>query len=142
VGALPIDPRDGDQVRIWFEDVMGGHVTGYIVTRKGVWRCRLRYSNDNGEYIVVHRGNCGGPHRYADRIAKPMALMADAAKLDGRSFACGVMDGWQAEIEGIFEGKPFSFDASNTNECKGQEIEWVDAFLDTLHAAWLKKDED
>jgi hypothetical protein len=141
VGALPLDPKDGDQVRVWFDSVMTRHATGFIVTRKGVWRCSLRYENDNGEYIVVNRGTCRGPHRYTERIAKPMALLAQAAKLDGKSFACEVFDGWEAQIEGIHEGKRFGFHAANTQECKTEPIPWVDAFLDTVAGAWSKKDD-
>jgi hypothetical protein len=141
VGALPIDPKDGDQVRVWFEDVMGGHVQGYFVTSKGAWHCKLRYDN-TGKALVVNRGDCAGPHRYAERIARPMALLAEAAKFRGKVFECGVMDGWQAEIEGIVDGKPFRFSAANTGECKGEEIEWVDNFLDTVAMAWFRKDPD
>lgn len=144
VGALPIEPKDGDQIRVWFDSVMNGRVTGYIVTSKGAWRCKLRYSNDNGQYIVVHHGNCSGPRRYPERISKVMALMSDAATFDGKGAHCEVMDGWQANIEGMFAGKPFAFGASNTDECTdtNEDARHVDAFVDLVAAAFYKKDDD
>jgi len=145
VGALPLDPKDGNQVRVWFDDVMGGRITGFIVARKGVWRCRLRVTNDNGEYIVVHRGECSGPRKYPERIERVMALMGDAAKLEvEEKLHCDVMDGWQASVEGMFEGQRFAFDASNTDECSDTNpaAARADRFLDMVAAAWQKKDED
>lgn len=140
-GVLPIDPRDGDQVRVWFDNPMGRSIQGFILTRKGVWRCSLRYQNDNGEYLVFSGGTCGGPRRYDDRLAKPLAQFAAAAKLDGKSLQCGTMDGWEADVEGIFEGKPFAFYAANTQDCEDPEIRWAGDFLDLVAAAYKKTDD-
>jgi len=141
VGALPIDPKDGDQIRVWFDNVMGGRVKGYIVTRDGAWLCRLEYENNNGEYIVVHGGRCSGKHRYPARIAKAMELLAAAPRFDGKIVACDVWDGWQAEVEGIVDGKRFAFTAVNTSECKGEEVELVNELVDAVGGAFYKHDE-
>ena len=140
VGALPIDPNDGDQIRVWYDNPMGRSVRGYILTRKGVWRCSLRYKNDNGRYLVFNGGSCGGPHRYEARLAIPLAQLADAAKLDGKSLQCGTMDGWEANVEGIFEGRPFAFYAANTQDCKEEETRWAGEFLELVASAYYKKD--
>lgn len=146
VGALPIDPVDGDQVRVWFYAYWSGEirVTGYIVTRKGVYQCKLRYTH-GAEAIVVHRGgSCSRPHRYPERLDKVLALMGDAAKFDGKTILCEVMDGWGADIEGIFEGKRFAFTAANTNECTDTDPDAAraDVFLDLVAAAYSKDDAD
>jgi hypothetical protein len=141
VGALPIDPKDGDQIRVWFDNVMGMEVTGYIVTRDGAWLCRLQYENNNGDYIVVHSGKCSGKHRYPARIAKAMELLAAAPRFDGKNVGCETMDGWQADVEGIFDGKRFVFTAMNTNDCKGEEVELVDALVNAVSHAFYKHDE-
>jgi hypothetical protein len=141
VGALPIDPKDGDQVRVWYNNPMGRSARGYILTRKGVWRCSLRYQNDNGRYLVFNGGSCSGPHRYDARLAKPLAQLADAAKLDGKSLQCGTMDGWEADVVGIFEGKPFAFYAANTLDCKEAETIWAGEFLELVAGAYYKNDD-
>jgi hypothetical protein len=141
-GVLPMDPKDGDQVRVWFDNPLGASIRGFILTRQGVWRCSLRYQNDNGRYLVFDGGTCGGPHLYKDRLAAPLAQLAQAAKLDGKTLQCGTMDGWTANIEGIFEGKPFAFYAANTQDCEDAEIRWAGDFLDLVAAAYQKKDDD
>jgi hypothetical protein len=140
-GALPIDPKDGDQVRVWFNSPMGRSIRGFILTRKGVWRCSLRYQNDNGEYLVFDGGTCAGPRRFEARLAKPLAQLAEAARLDGKILECGTMDGWTADVEGIFEGKRFAFYAANTQDCEEEEIRWAGDFLDLVAAAYYKKDD-
>jgi hypothetical protein len=144
--AMPIDPADGDQVRVWFFPYWSGELkaTGYIVTRKGVWRCVVRYKH-RAEDIAVHSGGkCSGPHRYPERIDRVMALMEDAAKPDKEKAYCEVMDGWGAEIHGIYAGSRFAFSAMNTGECTDTNpvAARVDHFLNMVSAAWLKKDED
>jgi len=141
-GVLPIDPKDGDQIRVWFNDPMGRHLRGFILTRKGAWRCSLRYQNDNGDYLVFDGGTCSGPRRYEERLAEPLAQLAEAAKLDGKTLQCGTMDGWEANVEGIFEGKPFAFYAANTQDCKDPEILWAGDFLDLVAGAYWKKDRE
>lgn len=141
-GVLPIDSRDGDQVRVWFDNPMGRSIRGFILTRKGVWRCSLRYQNDNGEYLVFNRsGTCSGPRRHDVELAKALAQLAEAAKLDGKILECGTMDGWEADVEGIFEGKPFAFYAANTQDCEEPEIRWAGDFLDLVAGAYQKQDD-
>jgi hypothetical protein len=145
VGALPIDPVDGNQIRVWFYAYWSGEikVTGYIVTSKGVWRCKLEYEH-GAEDIRVHRGgSCNGPHRYAERLDKVIALIGEASKFNGQTVLCKVFDGWGATIEGNFEGKPFVFTADNTDECTdtNPEAARVNEFLDLVSAAYSKKDE-
>ena len=146
VSALPIDPADGDQVRVWFYPFWSGELkaTGYIVTRQGVWRCVAKYKH-RAEDIAVHKsGKCAGPRRYPERIDRVMALMADAAKPDKEKAYCETMDGWGAEIDGLFEGRRFAFSAMNTQDCTDTNpvAARVDQFLNTVSGAWLKKDED
>ena len=146
VGALPMDAADGDQVRVWFYAFWSGEikVTGYIVTRKGVWRCVLGYKH-RAEDIAVHTGgNCGGPRRNTERIDKVMALMADAALPDKEKAYCEVMDGWGASVEGMFEGRRFAFTSMNTDECTDSNpvAARVELFLQTVSGAWNRKDEN
>jgi hypothetical protein len=141
-GVLPMDPKDGDQVRVWFDSPLGASIRGFILTRQGVWRCSLRYQNDNGKYLVFDGGTCGGPRLYKDRLVPPLAQLAQAAKLDGKILQCGIWDGWVANVEGIFEGKPFAFYAANTQDCEDAEIRWAGDFLDLVAAAYQKKDDD
>ena len=145
-GALPIDPVDGDQVRVWFYPYWSGELkaTGYIVTRKGVWRCVVRYKHREHDIAVHKSGHCAGPRRYAERIDKVMALMPDAALPDKERASCGDLDGWGAIVDGIFEGKRFAFSADNTNTCTDTNpvAARVDHFFNTVSGAWLKKDED
>jgi hypothetical protein len=145
VGALPIDPVDGDQVRVWYYAFWSGEikVRGYIATRKGVYRCRLSYKH-GAEDIVVHSGgSCSGPRRHPERIDKVMALMSEVAKFDGTTVGCDTLDGWGADIEGIFEGKRFVFSAMNTQDCTktDKDAALADHFFELVNAAYDNKDE-
>jgi len=140
-GVLPIDPRDGDQVRIWYDNVMGRRITGYVVTKHGAWRCQAVYRNDNGEYVVAGTGSCGTPRKRADKLARALARFSEGPEFDGKSFSCGTLDGWDAHIEGIVGGKHFTFYASNTDGCEDLEIKQVDSWLDDIAGAWFKDDD-
>jgi hypothetical protein len=146
VGALPIDPRDGDQVRVWFFAYWSGEmkVRGYIVTRKGVWRCTLGYKHREDDYAIHSGGSCSGPRRYPERIDAIMALMKDISKLKGADAVCPVLDGWGANVEGIFDGKPFAFEAANTDGCTDTDknAALANEFLDLLNAAYTNKDDE
>jgi len=92
----------------------------------------------------VHRGgHCSGPRRHPERIEKVMALMSDFAKLDGQIVSCPILDGWGANIEGIFQGKPFAFVASNTDDCAAanQDAARASQLLDLVAAAYDKDDQ-
>lgn len=138
-GVLPIDPRDGDQVRIWYDNVMGRKMTGYIVTKRGVWRCRVDYRNDNGEYMVAGKGYCGTERKRPEKLAKALTRFPEGPDFDGKFFGCGTLDGWDADIEGIVGGKRFAFQASNTNGCEAPEIIRVDGWIHDIAGAWFKE---
>lgn len=141
VYAQPLDPRDGNQVRIWFTPYWSGRlpVTGYIVTGNGVYRCKLSFNNDNGEYLVVNRGQCSGARNYPDRLAKALASIPDLASHRDRA-SCPTMDGGGAEIEGIVDGKRFQFTAANSHDC--EEGQPVAAILELLANSCYKEDQE
>jgi len=141
VYALPIDPKDGDQVRIWFMPYWSGRmkVTGYIVSGKGVYRCSLTYDNDNGEYLRVNRGQCSGARNYPERLSKALASLPELVKHSDHP-SCGTMDGGGAEIEGIVGGQRFQFTAMNSHDC--DEAKPVAEILDLLSNSYYKEDQD
>jgi len=141
VYALPIDPKDGDQVRVWFMPYWSGRMTiiGYIVTTKGVYRCRLSYNNDNGEYLEVNRGQCSGARNYPERLAKALAALPELVEHKDHA-SCETMDGGGADIDGIVGGVRFQFTASNSHDC--DEAKPVAEILDLLANSYYKEDQE
>ena len=145
-GLNPVNAADGDQVRVWYMGFPGVHptATGYVVTKDGVYRCRVKTDIKN-DGIWVRSGQCGTRRHYPERLARALARFGEGPAFDGKGFGCEVMDGWQADVEGIVGGKRFRFEASNTNECaatKGGAIAQVDSWLGAMSGAYYKSDED
>jgi hypothetical protein len=142
VKAVPIDPRDGNQARVWMMGYWSRRmqITGYILTAKGVYRCKLSYNNDNGKYMVINPGQCAGPRMYPEKLQKALAALPELAKHDSESASCEVMDGWGADIEGMVDGKRFQFTASNPDECESAKP--VNAILELIESAYYKKNLD
>jgi len=143
-GLNPLDAADGDQVRVWYMGFPSVHptATAYIVTKSGVYRCRVKTDLRDGG-MWVRSGQCGTRRHYPERLTAALARQAEGPGFDGKVFGCDVMDGWEADVEGIVGGKPFRFTASNTNECAGQggEIAQVDSWLDLMRGAYYKSDD-
>jgi hypothetical protein len=145
-GLNPIDPVDGDQVRVWYMGFPGTHptVTGYVVTSTGVYRCRVKADLEN-DGVRVHRGQCSTKRRYPERLAAALARFGEGPGFDGKQLLCPVFDGWEADVEGLVGGKRFAFIAGNTNECAekdGGDIAQVDSWLDAMSGAYYKDDDD
>lgn len=142
VSATPMDPRDGNQVRVWTMGYWSGRmpITGYILTHAGAYRCQLSYTNDTGKFIEIHRGHCRGPRKYAERLAKALAVLPELAKFDGGEVSCQVFDGWGALVEGIVDGKRFSFSASNPDACEAGKS--LNAMIDLIANAYYRADKD
>src|SRR5689334_20078600 len=139
VGMNPADPQDGDQVRVWYDSVMNGHVTGYLVTPEGARRCRLRYDND-GNALNVKLGDCGPLRRHRAEAAKAIAMLAELVKLDGQSLACdGVLDGWDGAVSGVIGGRKFEFYTGNNNECRDEASQLINRLADLVAAAYDPK---
>lgn len=138
----PMEPRNGNQVRVWVRGYWSGRmaITGYIVTEKGVNRCRLSYNNDNGKYMVVNRGSCSGARNYPERLAKALASLPELARHNSKNASCDTMDGWGADIEGIVDGQRFQFTASNPDDCESARP--VNVILELLENAYYKEDRD
>ncbi|HEX6398635.1 MAG TPA: hypothetical protein VFZ95_14525 [Steroidobacteraceae bacterium] len=141
VSALPLDPKDGNQVRIWFTPYWSGRlaVTGYIVSGKGVYRCSASYNNDNGRYLVVNRGTCSGARNYPERLARALASIPELVKHKDHA-SCDTLDGGGAEIEGIVDGEKFHFTAMNSHDC--DEAKPVAEILDLLSNSYYEKDQE
>lgn len=132
----PADPKDGDQVRIWYDSVMNGRVTAYVVTPEGARRCRLRYRND-GKGLHVKRGECGLLRSHAAEAGKVMALLEQIASLDGRHAACpDVLDGWDGMVSGVVGGRKFEFSIGNNNECQDEASQLINRLSDLVSAAY------
>jgi hypothetical protein len=140
VSAKPMDANEGDQVRVWVMGYWSGRmsITGYIVTEKGVSRCRLSYNNDNGKYMVVNRGRCSGARNYPERLAQALAALPELAKHATEGASCETMDGWGADIEGMVDGKRFQFTASNPQDCESGRP--VARMLELIENSYYKKD--
>jgi hypothetical protein len=139
VGLNPADPKDGDQVRIWYDSVMNGRVSSYVVTPEGARRCRLRYLND-GEGKHIERGDCGVLRRHRAEAAKAMALLAEVAALDGRQAFCDrVLDGWMGNVSGVIAGRKFEFAIGNNDECEDADSKLINRLSDLIAAAYDPK---
>jgi hypothetical protein len=144
-GLNPLSAADGDQARVWYMGFPGVHptATGYIVTKDGVYLCRVKTDLTHGG-MWVRSGHCGTRRHYPERLAAALARIGEGPGFDGKGFGCDVMDGWEAHVEGMVGGKQFRFGASNTNECaasKGGEIAQVDSWLDAMSGAYYKSDD-
>ncbi len=116
VSMNPAHPRDGDQVRMWYANVMNGDVRGLLVTPGGTTRCTLKYIND-GKGLLVQRGQCGTQRRHQAEAARVIAKLEQVAAFSGKSIICEVWDGWDGQVTGVINGKVFAFSISNTHEC-------------------------
>lgn len=141
VKARPMDPKDGNQIRVWRLPYKGGRsgITGYILTNEGVYRCRLTCDNSTGKYLVINPGICKGPRKIPGRLARAMATLPDIAKYASSVNSCGTFDGGGADVEGIVDGKHFQFTAMNPHDC--DEARPLAEMLDRIVAAY-EKDRD
>jgi len=146
-GLKPLKLRDGDQVRIWFDEPMAGSVTGYVVIKGQAKRCKLTTESDfedKGENsrndLIVHAGNCESRPEEDSRIEDAMRHLPEALEFNGQEFGCGFEDGWEARVDGVIGGQRFSFYADNTDGCKDEKIRRVDDWLTAVVGAYGKRD--
>lgn len=84
VRISPVDPKDGDQVRIWYVNLLDDRVNGFLVTRKGARKCVLPIESD-ADGVAIERGRCTSLRPHRAEAARALDLLKEVAKLNGAS---------------------------------------------------------
>jgi hypothetical protein len=128
----PLSESGADEIRIWFDNYMAGQTTGYIVRDGHIGRCKARfyYNNGTSQYEVRDMSCVGGLARR--RAADAFDLVDSVRTFNGKSIACGVLDGWGALIEGVRSGHMFIVEADNPDQCNIPGTKELNAFLGVL----------
>jgi hypothetical protein len=117
-GHLPV-LRDGDpdELRLWITVALFDKGTDrYIFSADHASKCVVKGNVVSGPPSSSYRGHCKSDRRLFSHH-KPLSELSALAELDGRSLACGVLDGYWIEIEGVSGGHRFALYSDNPSEC-------------------------
>jgi hypothetical protein len=120
------------EIRIWGNEYVFGNIVAIIVKDNEISECRTSIEQTNdGEHRIIP-GKCNNKGISID--AKQVQEMADIlVKFDKKNIYCkNKMDGWGGIIEGINNGKRFSFGFLNPEACKTPEAIELSRILKSL----------
>jgi hypothetical protein len=135
----PVDPKTGDQVRIWYVDVLGGRVNGFVVTTKGTRKCALRY-DENADGRTIKRGRCGSLQPHRREAARALSMLTEIVKLNGKSVSCPIMDGWRGRVSGAFAGQIFQISIGNNDQCDDADSRLINQLGELIEKSFEPSD--
>lgn len=135
VRIRPVDPEDGDQVRIWYVDVMGGRVNGFLVTTEGTRKCALRY-DQHADGRTIKRGRCGSLRPHREEAARALGFLKEVVKLNGKSVLCPILDGWNGNVSGVVAGQKFQISIGNNDQCDDPDSQLINRLSEFIEISF------
>ena len=134
-GLGAIHDGDKEEIRVWMSvatfdpTTEGVETVGLVAANNSVLVCRVRGP-------VASKGHAG-QRRYCKVNSKGNyeevhAMIGDLANLRARDISCGVLDGYWVDIDGVYDGRRFSFSASNPDYCSDNSSKLVVRLLSYL----------
>jgi len=120
------------EIRVLGEEYVFGDMSATIVKNGRVKTCYTTIQQDNNQEFRIKRGSCkSNAVKFNIEAFKEMVrILADFNKRE--IYCTNVMDGWGGIIEGVYEGKRFSFKFMNPSACDTPETNEVSRILDLL----------
>ena len=124
----PLRQSGDDELRIWSRDYMLGSVEGIVISKSGAIKCIATSQYADG-IITVARAKCRPWHKGQEALA----TLDEISLLDGKEWDCPVFDGGEIYVDGLRDGKRFTFRVGNPGFCSDHDSKIV---VELLNKAW------
>jgi hypothetical protein len=118
---------EGDELRVWTRDYMGGRIEGYVLSKSTSIKC-LTTSHYTDGVVTIDRAGCQPWHKGSDALGVLDALSA----LNGKAWNCPVFDGSEVLLEGLRDGRRFALRVGNPWACKDSRSKAVMTVLNMV----------
>jgi len=134
-GLSSLRSSDTKAIRIWANNYMFGEVTGFVVAEDSVSICAAR-TELHESIETIHSASCREVPNWKNLKAL-LSKIEELSRFDNMRVGCGVMDGTGYAVDGVLNGRRFSFESNNPQECSDEVSK---AMVETLNL--LPEDSD
>ena len=124
----PLRQSGDNELRIWSRDYMLGSVEGIVISKSGATKCIAASQYADG-IITVARAKCRPWHKGQEALA----ALDEISLLDGKEWDCPLFDGGEIYVDGLRDGKRFTFRVGNPGFCGDHDSKIV---VELLNKAW------
>jgi hypothetical protein len=131
--AAGLTPLTGDgqpEIRVWFDNVMVGEITGRVITAEQVTEYALNWRIDDASRMLVTR-RANGRHLSDSAPSALTEVLSELRVLDGENWGCG-SDGVGVLLDGVIDGDRFTLSVSNPDFCDDDRSRLVLRSLSSL----------
>jgi hypothetical protein len=118
---------EGDELRVWTRDYMGGRIEGYVLSKSTSIKC-LATSHYTDGVVTIDRAGCRPWHKGTDALGALDALSA----LNGKAWDCPAFDGSEVFLEALRDGRRFALRVGNPWACKDSRSKAVMTVLNMV----------
>lgn len=122
------------EIRVLGQEYVFGDMFLTVVKRGHVLICHTTIQQKSNQEYRVNKGRCksNGVNLEVEEFRKVVKTLSYFNKKE--VYCTNVMDGWGGIIEGVFEGRRFSFKFMNPSECNTPETNELSRILNLLES--------